>query len=205
MKVGIDFDNTIVSYERVFHKVALEKSLINSNVAISKISVIDHIRTFINNDTWTELQGYVYGKRILDADIYDGFIDFLKFAKNNQIEVIIVSHKTIYPYLGKKYNLHDSARKFISKFFINENINLLETKNIFFELTQREKAMRIQEESCDYFVDDLPEIFSLKEFPRKTKQILFDPEFKHKKFDHGFISSNWNNIIHFINDDFIQR
>ena len=36
MKIGVDFDNTIVSYDKVFHKVALEQSLIKSNLTIIK-------------------------------------------------------------------------------------------------------------------------------------------------------------------------
>ena len=67
MKIGVDFDNTIVSYDKVFHKVALEQSLIKSNLNISKIAVRDYLREQGQNNIWTELQGYVYGERMLDA------------------------------------------------------------------------------------------------------------------------------------------
>ena len=102
MKIGIDFDNTIVNYDKVFHKVALEQSLIKSNLAVTKTAVRDYLRSKGENDIWTKLQGYVYGQRMLDANVFPGFIDFIGFANSNNIEVLIVSHKTLYPYLGKK-------------------------------------------------------------------------------------------------------
>jgi len=205
MKIGVDFDNTIVSYDKVFHKVALEQSLIKSNLNISKIAVRDYLRKQGQNNIWTELQGYVYGERMLDADIFSGFINFLTFARKNSIEVSIISHKTIYPYLGNKYNLHDSAREFISKFLTDQNRNLVNNKNIFFELTQESKALRINQESCDFFIDDLPEIFALHNFPKKTKKILFDPDKNHKNFDDGEICSSWENIQEVISNDFFRQ
>ena len=205
MKIGVDFDNTIVSYDKVFHKVALEQSLIKSNLNISKIAVRDYLRDKGQNNIWTELQGYVYGERMLEADIFPGFIDFLTFARKNSIEVSIVSHKTIYPYLGNKYNLHDSAREFISKLLTNQNKNLVNKKNIFFELTQEKKAIRINQQSCDFFIDDLPEIFALDDFPKKTKKILFDPDLNHKNFDDGDICSSWENIQEIISNEFFRR
>ena len=205
MKVGVDFDNTIVSYDKVFHQVALEKSLIKSNLSISKIAVRDYLKDKGQNEIWTELQGYVYGKRMLDADIYPGFIDFLSFASKNRIEVLIVSHKTIYPYLGYKYNLHDAAKGFIAKFLKNKNQDLVNKNNIFFELTKENKALRISKESCDFFIDDLPEIFELNDFPSATKKILFDPDFIHKSFDDGIVCKSWENIQHIVNNDFIRR
>ena len=102
MKIGIDFDNTIVSYDKVFYEVALEKSLIPPHVRKSKIAVRDYLRNKQQNDIWTELQGYVYGKRMLQAEIFKGFIDFLDFSKKNNLEIVIISHKTKYPYEGKK-------------------------------------------------------------------------------------------------------
>ena len=89
MKIGVDFDNTIVSYDKVFHKVALEQSLIKNNLNISKIAVRDYLRDKGQNNIWTELQGYVYGKRMLDADVFPGFIEFLNFSsKNFQINIL---------------------------------------------------------------------------------------------------------------------
>jgi hypothetical protein len=205
MKIGIDFDNTIVNYDKVFHKVALEQSLIKSNLAVTKTAVRDYLRSKGENDIWTKLQGYVYGQRMLDANVFPGFIDFIGFANSNNIEVLIVSHKTLYPYLGKKYNLHISARGFISKFLINQDEKVFDKENTFFELTQEKKAMRISQESCDFFVDDLPEIFALRDFPHKTKKILFDPNSNHKKFNGGVTCPSWKNIQDLVSHEFFER
>ena len=194
MKVGIDFDNTIVSYDKVFYSVALEQELIPSNIKKSKLSVREYLREKNQGDAWTELQGYVYGKRMLEADTFPGFIDFLKFTSENNIDVSIVSHKTIHPYLGKKYNLHDSAREFISKKLLKNHKRLISDDNIFFELTQQDKALRIGKEECDYFVDDLPEIFLLEDFPEKTIKYLFDPDMNHKDFKVDYKFSGWKKI-----------
>ena len=65
MHIGIDFDNTIITYDNLFHKYALKLQLINESVAKNKQVIRDTIRKLPNgNDRWTELQGLVYGKYI---------------------------------------------------------------------------------------------------------------------------------------------
>ena len=44
MLVGVDFDNTIVSYDALFWNVALEKKLIPESVPPVKNAVRDHLR-----------------------------------------------------------------------------------------------------------------------------------------------------------------
>ncbi len=72
MLVGVDFDNTIVCYDRLFHKAALEKGLIPPELPASKGQVRDYMRANGAEDAWTELQGYVYGPRMLDAAPFAG-------------------------------------------------------------------------------------------------------------------------------------
>ena len=54
--------------------------------------------------------------------------------------------------------------------------------NFFFLSSKEEKVDKIAQEKCDYFIDDLPEIFEIENFPKETKKILFDPlsSFKNK-------------------------
>ena len=87
----------------------------------------------------------------------------------------------------------------------DQNRNLVNNKNIFFELTQESKALRINQELCDFFIDDLPEIFALHNFPKKTKKILFDPDKNHNNFDNGQICSSWGNIQEVISNDFFRE
>jgi len=205
VKVGIDFDNTIVSYDEVFYSVALEQSLIPKILKRSKISVRDYLRSIDKNDIWTELQGYVYGKRMLEADIFPGFLEFLEFAKENEISLSIISHKTVHPYKGKKYNLHNAAREFIAERLLKNKKDLISERNIFFELTQKNKALRIKKEKCDYFIDDLPEIFLLEDFPNSTIKYLFDPNESTQDYETDHKFSRWNNIILQLKHDLSRR
>ena len=179
MQIGIDFDNTIVSYDALFHKVAVEQALVPADLPESKLAVRDYLRKIDNEPAWTELQGYVYGTKMGDAAAYPSVIQFIKFARDKGISMAIVSHKTKHPFLGPKYDLHDAARGWIANALMDGVANLIEPDHIFFELTKEEKIARVADIRCDYFIDDLPEILLMPRFPKKTKRILFDPEGVH--------------------------
>ena len=182
MKIGIDFDNTIVNYDRVFYSSALELNLIPKNLKKSKLVVRDYLREMDMNDVWTDLQGLVYGEKMKEAEIFDGFIEFLNFARNKSFSIVIISHKTRYPYSGKKYDLHVAAEEWILDRLSETKINFKYLQNFFFLSSKEEKVDKIAQEKCDYFIDDLPEIFEIENFPKETKKILFDPlsSFKNK-------------------------
>ena len=57
MLIGVDFDNTIVCYDRLFHHVAVERSLIPATLPADKESVRNYLREQGREDDWTELQG----------------------------------------------------------------------------------------------------------------------------------------------------
>ena len=176
MRIGIDFDNTIVSYEALFYTLAFKQGLIPADLPQSKLAVRNYLRKIDNESAWTELQGYVYGKRIADAVAYPLVIDFVKFAREKGISIAIVSHKTKHPFIGPKYDLHEAARGWIGNTLIDGETNLIEPDNVFFEITKEEKIARIADIGCDYFIDDLPEILQMPGFPKNLKRILFDPE-----------------------------
>ena len=71
MLIGLDFDNTIVSYDALFHKVAVEQALVPSDLPKSKLMVRDYLRKVNNETAWIEMQG-VYGARMVDAAAYPG-------------------------------------------------------------------------------------------------------------------------------------
>ena len=64
MHIGIDFDNTIVGYDSLFHRAALERGLIPPDLPATKSRVRDHLRRAGREDAWIELQGCVYGARL---------------------------------------------------------------------------------------------------------------------------------------------
>jgi len=176
MRIGIDFDNTIVSYDALFHKVAIERALVPADLPKSKLAVRDYLRKIDNEPIWTELQGFVYGTKMEDAKAYPFVIEFMKFARDIGISIAIISHKTKHPFVGPKYNLHEAARGWVANTLMDGDTNLIEPENVFFEFTKKEKIARIAHIGCDYFIDDLPEILLMPGFPKNLKRILFDPE-----------------------------
>jgi hypothetical protein len=176
VRIGVDFDNTIVSYDTLFHRVALERGLIPSDLPSTKLNVRDYLRQAGKEDTWTEMQGYVYGARMDDAVAYPGAIDFFAWARSENIDLSIVSHKTRHPILGHPYDLHEAARRWVAKILIERPGPLIDEVDVHFELTKEAKLARISALGLDFFIDDLPEILVADGFPDRTAPILFDPD-----------------------------
>lgn len=179
MRIGIDFDNTIVSYDALFHKVAREQDLVPERTPVNKVAVRDHLRRIGQEDRWTEMQGYVYGARMDEASAYPGVVDFMQACVRAGHVVTIVSHKTRHPFLGPQYDLHASARSWIAHHLARDGRPILPETQVFFELTKEEKLARIAACACDVFIDDLPEILAAPAFPSATRPLLFDPEGHH--------------------------
>jgi hypothetical protein len=176
MQIGIDFDNTIVSYDALFHKVAVEKNLVPPATPVKKSEVRDYLRRIGREDAWTEMQGYVYGARMVEAEPYPGVRDFFTRMRARGVPLFIVSHKTRHPFLGPQYDLHSAAREWLEKqnFFETRGIGL-PRENVFFELTKDKKFQRIASTGVTHFIDDLPEILNAPAFPKTVNRILFDP------------------------------
>ena len=67
IKLGLDFDNTIITYDEIFYKIALERNLIGDDLAHQKNVIRDFLRKNDLEDQFTLLQAEVYGNRILEA------------------------------------------------------------------------------------------------------------------------------------------
>jgi hypothetical protein len=179
MRIGIDFDNTIVSYDALFHRLALEKNIIPQNLPASKVAVRDYLRATNKEELWTLMQGEVYGSRMGDAVAYPGFYNFAKKAQESGHQLFIISHKTKHPFAGPKYDLHESAKDWVKKNMPPNGIQFNENLDAFFEITKEAKISRISELNCDIFIDDLPEILAMPGFPEKIQKILFDSDRMH--------------------------
>ena len=179
MRLGLDFDNTIVSYDSLFHKVALEDGLIPADLAPTKLKVRDYLRSQGREQTWIEMQGYVYGARMAEAAMYPGVERFLRWARSLNLPICIVSHKTRHPFAGPRYDLHEASRVWIAERLRDAEGPLVDSSAVFLELTKDEKFKRIHALQCEAFVDDLPEILVAPQFPKATAPILFDPDDHH--------------------------
>lgn len=187
MRLGFDFDNTLISYNRLFHRVALDKRLIPEATPPQKNAVRDYLRQQGIEDEWTRMQGEVYGGRILEAEPYPGMPATLFALKGKQIPMCIVSHKTRTPYLGEPWDLHAAARSWLRKqgFFDAQGLGWSD-EQIFFELTKEAKVARILALGCTHYVDDLPEILEM--LPGSVEKILFDPGQAHR------LDSSWKRL-----------
>lgn len=198
MRIGIDFDNTIVCYDGVFHAAAVERGLIGPEQAIDKTGVRNHLRGVGREDAWTELQGYVYGTRMALATIYPGVVEFISAASVAGHTVFVISHKTKAPFLGPRYDLHRAAREFLeARKLIGRCAGTVLSEHVFFEVTMDDKIARIASQGCDVFVDDLPELLTRSGFPSTTRRILFDPKGNHSAHtsDHDLeIHRHWLSI-----------
>ena len=193
--LGLDFDNTIVSYEGVFHRAALDKGLISADVGHSKDDVRGFLRASGREDEWTALQGEVYGARMDLASLYEGVADTIQELSGHGIDFRVISHKTLHPFLGPQYDLHEAARRFLAQQKLDSgNGPLFAPSKVFFELTIEEKLARIEAEGCTHFLDDLPEVLNHPRFPDGVTPLLFDPLGIHKAQRQIARVGSWRNL-----------
>ena len=174
--IGVDFDNTIVSYDSLFHKIARERGWIPADVPVNKSDVRNFLRKAGREDDWTEMQGTVYGARMAEAAIFPGVKEFFQACKAAGNQLNIISHKTRHPFRGELYDLHAAALAWIEQEgFLSNSPFAIGRDHVFLELTREAKLARIASEQCDYFIDDLPEFLAEPAFPQATRKVLFDP------------------------------
>ncbi len=200
MKIGIDFDNTIVCYYGVFKKVAVERSLVPENLPAAKSQVRDYLRNQGQENAWIELQGHVYGARMLDAVPCNGVLFFLNVCKELDINVCVISHRTLLPFLGPPYNLHQAARDWLRYYGFYEETGL-SPDQVHFELTKQEKLNRIENEGCDLFIDDLPEFLAEPGFPVNVRRIFYDHDNHYPTESRFERATSWKEIEKLITEN----
>lgn len=172
--LGLDFDNTLISYDRLFRQVALDKNLVPESTLPHKNAVRDCLRAQGMEEEWIHLQGEVYGSRILEAEPYPGMRSVLQWLVSQRIPTCIVSHKTLTPYRGEPYDLHAAARSWLEQEGFHDADGLgWSTEKVFFEITKEAKIARIVALGCTHYVDDLPEVLDM--LPHGVEKILFCP------------------------------
>ena len=178
LRIGIDFDNTIVCYDRSFPAVAAMMGLIARDMASSKTDVKARLLSRPGGDLdWQRLQGQVYGRHMLEAEMFPGFLEFVCLTKLKGHEMFIVSHKSEFGHFdADRVPLRDQAMLWLEKNgLLDESSFGLGRKNVFFEATREDKLARIQELACTHFIDDLNEVLEEPDFPQAPQRILFQP------------------------------
>jgi len=176
--IGVDFDNTLVSYDELVYETALERGLIDASVEKDKKSVRDSIRQIADRDgevEWQRLQALVYGPAMARARPVDGALDVLAEMHRVGVPVFVVSHKTEYAnYDRTRTSLRGAALDWMTRqgFFDPERLGL-DRSSVYFEDTRQLKIDRIRRLGCTHFIDDLEEVFLEESFPPDVERILF--------------------------------
>lgn len=175
---GIDFDNTLVTYDEVLAKIAHEKGLVDFQLGESKRKIRDRIRRLPNGEIeWQRCQALLYGPRISEAKLIEGVPHFFELCRQHSVKVYVVSHKTEFSRFDNTgTNLRTAALAWMASnaFFEPDGLGLTEG-SIFFADSRQEKINRISALQCTDFVDDLEETFLEVTFPRSTGRILYEP------------------------------
>jgi hypothetical protein len=177
LRIGLDFDNTLICYDELFHSIASERGLISPAVTPNKREIRDAVRSLPDGEVrWQTLQAEVYGPRIRDARPYPGLIDFLQAGTARQVTFFIVSHKSRYAAQDKEqgHDLVRAAKDWLAAHEIVSTAGPVFPQNVYFEPSRQEKISRIGRLQCDAFIDDLEETFSDAAFPASTRALLLD-------------------------------
>lgn len=173
-RIGVDLDNTLCDYGRVFGPIAVELGLAPpSLIDGSKRAVKDHLIVGAGGERdWMRLQGQVYGRYLPRATPYPGAFEALKGFIDDGAVVQIVSHKTRRGHFDEHgVDLWDAAREWLTANGLRDvglgldDVHFLETRD--------EKVARIAALACDLFIDDLPDVLKHPAFPASVTPIWF--------------------------------
>jgi hypothetical protein len=175
VRIGVDFDNTLIVYDRVFNDVGRARGLLPAGFQGDKRAVRSHIRALPDGEArWTALQAAVYGPGVADAAPAEGALAFLAACRRAGAPVAIVSHKTAYAAADPGgVNLRDAARAWIERHGLTDpGVGGVSPEAIFFEDTREAKIARIAALGCSHFIDDLEEVFTEPLFPADIRRYL---------------------------------
>jgi hypothetical protein len=174
MRIGLDFDNTIVGYDHLFVPTAVSLGWLTQDFAGGKTMVRDALRAKANGELrWQKLQAEIYGRRMPEALMIPGVREFLELCRERGVELSIVSHKTEHPAADPSLNLRQAARDWMAA---NDLFAFVPPERIFFEGSRESKIARIEELEVESFVDDLEEIFRHPDFPPSIRRLLLAPD-----------------------------
>ena len=190
MKIGIDFDNTIACYDESLQVLAA-KINVPLGIKREKREIRDYLRAENREDEWTKMQGELYGPGMQHATVYENFIEACEWLKSKGVELCIISHRSKFPYLGERHDLHKYAIEWLRKKTIAGK--LIEEKNIYFLETLDEKIKKINDEKPDIFIDDLIEVINHHNLSKQILGKLFSPN-RIRNLDSKVVS-NWKDVI----------
>jgi hypothetical protein len=177
--IGLDFDNTLICYDELFHRLAMEAGVACPASGASKRAIRDLARRSPGADaTWQRLQGLAYGPRIQEAHLFPGLRDFFERCVQEHADLVVVSHKTEYASDdATRTPLRTAALDWMDRQgLFHFAAGVLKRGSIHFCASREYKVARIRELGCTWFVDDLEETFLEPNYPREVRGIFFAPE-----------------------------
>jgi hypothetical protein len=178
MIIGLDFDNTIVCYDRAIAQLSDEAFELPADVPRTKLGVRDYLRNAGREAEWTAFQGTIYGPGMRHAEPFTGAIETMQELQAQGHEVLIISHRSLRPYAGPSHDLHAAARNWVAQrlkpaglFCKSDEAPQL----VQFHETRQGKLEAIERAGCTAFLDDLSDVLNAPGFPAHAAKILFDP------------------------------
>lgn len=168
--IGVDFDNTLISYDAILHQLALEAGLIGADTPAVKKTIRDAVRrSSFGEQAWQALQGQAYGPRIDEAEPAPGAAAFIARCRQQGVPVTVVSHKTAYARIDPT---RTPMRLAAMGWLEARGFMPLEVR---FGATRAEKLQYIRAGGFTHFIDDLEETFREPDFPAEVQGILYAP------------------------------
>jgi len=196
MLIGIDLDNTIINYNKVYKKfLDVFDVKINLNHSLK-----DQVKFFLErnygNSAWTKFQSLLYGPLSLEAELYSGFTDFINL-NTSKCDFVIVSHRTSKASGFSDINLQTyGARSY--EYLIKSCVGDID---IFFENDENSKINKIISLKCDVFIDDLTKILiAISKENSNIKLFQFGEKPSVNHLEHSYPLGNWNLISNYIKD-----
>lgn len=171
--LGLDFDHTLVSYDRALAGMAAERGLAGR----TKTEIRDALRAGPGGDLdWQRVQARLYGLEMGRAEWMEGAEAFLRACAADGILVHVVSHKTPFaPSDPTRFDLRKAALDWLADHGAFTALGLAPDR-VHFAATRAEKLERIRTLGCTAFVDDLVEVLAEPGFPEGVARLLFQRE-----------------------------
>ncbi len=197
MIIGIDFDNTIASYDALMHRLAVQWGWVGQGMSRNKKLIRDALRALPDGEAkWRRLQTHCYGPGMCDARPMDGVREFIATCNAKGVPLWVVSHKTQFANFGDPtVDLRAAALEWMDdQGFFTPEPPAIARDRVFFEQTREEKIGRVRSLGITHFVDDLEETFLEPSFPRQVMKILYSPEPAPERHDAWRAFRHWDDI-----------
>ena len=175
MRIGLDFDNTIVCYDQAIALLAEELFELPAELPRTKLELRNFLRADGREAEWTAFQAELYGPGMRYAQPFEGAISTMQQLAAEGHELVIISHRSRRPYAGPPHDLHVAARGWVDERLQTNGLFTDDNSMINFLETREEKVACISHLCCCAFLDDLPDVLQAPGFPAQTVGILFDP------------------------------